>query len=248
MKIRIFTDFDGTITRRDVGDALFAHFGGSRALEAVREYIAGTISAVECFRRECDACGTVPLGRLHSFLDQEEIDSSFPEFVAFCRREALTLSVVSDGMDYYIRRILSRFGLDDLDVHANILSLAADGSGTDVRFVPQFPNRDELCDRCASCKRNYLVNTSGDDDLIVYIGEGYSDRCPVQFADLVFAKDVLRNYCREENISSFEYRSFDDIRNRLMTLLDARRPDGSIAGVRKRRQAELARRDLFAGG
>jgi len=248
MLIRIFTDFDGTITRRDVGDALFAHFGGSRALEAVREYIAGRISAVECFRRECAACGSVSLAELHSFLDQEEIDSSFPEFVTFCRREALHLSVVSDGMEYYIRRILGRFGLDDLDVHANILSLVADGSGAGVRFVPQFPNRDEVCDRCASCKRNYLVTASADDDLIVYIGEGYSDRCPVQFADLVFAKDDLRNYCREENISSFEYTSFDDIRNRLTKLLDARRPDGSIAGVRKRRQAELARHDLFIGG
>ena len=116
--------------------------------------------------------------------------------MAFCR-EALHLSVVSDGMEYYIRRILGRFGLDELDVHANILSLVADGSLTDVRFVPQFPNRDEVCDRCASCKRNYLVTSSADDDLIVYIGEGYSDRCPVQFADLVFAKDVLKNYCRE---------------------------------------------------
>jgi 2-hydroxy-3-keto-5-methylthiopentenyl-1-phosphate phosphatase len=61
MKIRIFTDFDGTITRRDVGDALFTHFGGSRALDAVREYIAGTISAVECFRRECAAWRRCPL-------------------------------------------------------------------------------------------------------------------------------------------------------------------------------------------
>ena len=246
--IRIFTDFDGTITRRDVGDALFAHFGGSRALDAVREYIAGTISAVECFRRECAACGSVPLDQLHSFLDQEEIDSSFPEFVKFCRREALFLSVVSDGMDYYIRRILGRFGLDELDVHANNLALVPGGSRTDVRFEPQFPNRDELCDRCASCKRNYLVTASADDDLIVYVGEGYSDRCPVQFADLVFAKDDLRNYCREENISSFEYNSFDDIRQRLVKLLEKRRPDGSIAGVRKRRRAELARRDLFIGG
>jgi len=248
MTIRIFTDFDGTITRRDVGDALFAHFGGSRALDAVREYIAGRISAVECFRRECAACGSVALVELHSFLDQEEIDTSFPEFVTYCRREALHLSVVSDGMEYYIRRILGRFGLGDLYVHANFLGLVPDGSRADVRFVPQFPNRDEVCDRCASCKRNYLVTSSADDDLIVYIGEGYSDRCPVQFADLVFAKDDLRNYCREENISSFEYTSFDDIRNRLDKLLQARRPDGSIAGVRKRRQAGLARHDLFTGG
>jgi 2,3-diketo-5-methylthio-1-phosphopentane phosphatase len=248
MTIRIFTDFDGTITRRDVGDALFERFGGSRALEAVREYRAGTISAAECFRRECAACGNVPLDELHAFLDREEIDGSFPEFVKFCSGEALPLSVVSDGMEYYIRRILGRFGLEGLDVHANTLDLVPGGSPAEVRFEPQFPNRDEVCDRCASCKRNYLVTSSADDDLIVYVGEGYSDRCPVQFADLVFAKDDLRNYCREENISSFEYRSFDDCRSRLVKLLEGRRPDGSVAGVRKRRQAVLARNDLFTGG
>ena len=37
--------------------------------------------------------------------------------------------------------------------------------------------------------------------MIVYVGDGYSDRCPVQYADIVFAKGDLQTYCQEQNIS-----------------------------------------------
>src|SRR5882762_7257805 len=121
--IRIFTDFDGTITRRDVGDAFFQNFGGAQAASAVEEYIAGSISAVECFRRECDACGEVNREALGKFVDAEEIDRTFIDFVSFCRAEGFFLAVVSDGMDYYIERILKRFGVGDILVHANTLDL-----------------------------------------------------------------------------------------------------------------------------
>ncbi len=246
--IRIFTDFDGTITRRDVGDAFFEHFGGARSTEAVKEYRAGNISAVECFRRECAACGTVGLSALHEFIDREEIDESFGEFAGFCRAKQFALTVVSDGMDYYIARILRRHGLGDVPVHANTLELVPAGDPERFTLVPRFPNRDEICDRCASCKRNYLITTSADDDIIVYVGEGYSDTCPAGFADIVFAKDELGKFCRDENISFFEYRSFTDVTGRLSAMF-ARTPGGGTpAGVHKRRRAELARRDIHLGG
>ena len=89
---------------------------------------------------------------------------------------------------------------------------------------------------------------SADDDVIVFIGEGYSDRCPARYADIVFAKDELLSYCQQENISYFEYQSFSDITKRLQKMLDNKLRNGRIAGVRKRRQAELARRAVFLGG
>ena len=180
--------------------------------------------------------------------DRQEIDLTFVEFAAFCRREDLALTVVSDGMDYYIARILRRFGIGDLPVVANTLELVPAPGRKNVRLAPQFPNRDEMCDRCASCKRNHIITSSADDDVIVFVGEGYSDRCPARYADVVFAKDELMTYCREENISYYEYRSFSDVTGRLANMLRRRGPDGAPSGFRKRRQAELARRDIFIGG
>jgi 2-hydroxy-3-keto-5-methylthiopentenyl-1-phosphate phosphatase len=245
--INIFTDFDGTVTRRDVGDLMFETFGGERCRTIVQEYREERLPAAECFRRECEACAAVSEAELDAFLDRQEIDETFVAFVRYCRSRGFACYVLSDGMDYYIGRILRRCALGDLPVYSNTLRFAPAGEHGRVRFSPEFPYADEVCDRCACCKRNHLLTLSGDDDIIVYIGEGYSDRCPARFADVIFAKDELLRYCRAENISCYEYRTFADIQDRLERLANNRRAGGSAAGLRKRRQAERARRDLFVG-
>ena len=243
--LKIFVDFDGTITLRDVGDAMFERFGGSRCTESIEEYRQERISAAECFRRESAACGIVNLPELDAFLDAQEIDPTFSPFVHYCTTAEHELVVLSDGMDYYIDRILRRQGLSQVRFYSNHLRLEPVDSGTKVRFVPEFPFTDEVCDRCACCKRNHMLSMTGDADIIAYIGEGYSDRCPARFADLVFAKDELLRYCQGENISYFEYQSFADVQRRLQELLSV---PGKKRLLKKRRQAELARRDVFLGG
>jgi len=240
--VRVFVDFDGTITKPDVGDAMFERFGGPKCVEAVEEYRMGSISAVECFRRESAACGEVERRTLDRFLDAQEIDETFISFVAFCKDRELDLTILSDGMDYYLRRILERHGVGEVKFYANHLELVpVDGSGN-VRLEPAFPYTDEICDRCACCKRNHMLTRSADEDVIVYVGEGYSDRCPARYADAVFAKDELLKYCQQENISYFEYHAFADVKERLRALLDK---PGKRPALRKRRQAELARQAAF---
>ncbi len=244
--IKIFIDFDGTITRQDVGDVLFERFGGRKCVEYVEQYRKGEISAVKCFHMECDACGDVELLQLHEFLNGQEIDPTFRDFLAFCKRHSFEHYIVSDGMDYYINYILQRHGLPDVKLFANKLELQPCSNPLFVKFHPVFPYTDEVCDRCACCKRNHILTLSGDDDRIVYIGEGYSDRCPARFADVVFAKDDLLKFCRQENISFFEYQSFADITSRLTSLMKVNSSEERFV-IRKRRRAELARQEIFIG-
>ncbi len=245
--IRIFTDFDGTITRGDVGDALFERFGGETSLKAVAAYREGSLSAVGCFRAECAACGDVDEGQLAGFLDSRAIDGSFTEFVGWCRERGFPLTILSDGMDAYISHILGRHGLAGVEYRANHLELVPAETPGAVRFVPSFPYTDEECDRCACCKRNRMLTESAEEDIMVYIGEGYSDRCPARYADLVFAKDDLLRWCREHSVPCYEYASFGDISARIGKMLTAdgrgRRP-----GLPRRRRAAVARRDLYLGG
>jgi 2-hydroxy-3-keto-5-methylthiopentenyl-1-phosphate phosphatase len=245
--IKIFIDFDGTITSQDVGDVMFETFGGvERCREIVRRYRDGEISAVDCFRQESEACSIVDKTILDGFLDRQRFDETFSEFVQFCRDKSLEWHILSDGMDYYIRRILGRMGLHNASFFANTLELVSvDGSSSKVRFEPAFPFRDETCDRCACCKRNHILTLSADDDIIVYIGEGYSDRCPARYADVVFAKDDLLTYCQRENISCYEYTNFSDVVQRMSKLLCDPSPK---RGLRKRRQATVARCDVYLGG
>jgi 2-hydroxy-3-keto-5-methylthiopentenyl-1-phosphate phosphatase len=87
---------------------------------------------------------------------------------------------------------------------------------------------------------------SADEDIVVYIGEGYSDRCPSRYADVIFAKDDLLNYCRTENIPCIAWRSFADVQKRFAAML-AKGPGNGVR-FHKRRQAVVARRDLYLGG
>lgn len=240
--INVFIDFDGTITRGDVGDALFERFGGEDSVRAVDAYRRGELGAAECFIAECSACGEVSRAGLEQFLREQEIDPTFPEFIAFCRERDLRVTVLSDGMDAYIAPILERHGLGDLDLFSNVMRLEPAPDAGRVRFVPEFPWRDEVCDRCACCKRNHMLTLTSDDDPIVYIGEGYSDRCPVQYADVVFAKDELLRHCEMNSISFYPYGSFGDVRERLEKIL------GAGNGIPRRRRAAMARRDVFLGG
>jgi 2-hydroxy-3-keto-5-methylthiopentenyl-1-phosphate phosphatase len=45
----------------------------------------------------------------------------------------------------------------------------------------------------------------------VYIGDGYSDTCPAQQADIVFAKSSLLKFCRKHGISAIAFENFSDI-------------------------------------
>jgi 2-hydroxy-3-keto-5-methylthiopentenyl-1-phosphate phosphatase len=237
MQLKAFVDFDGTVTRNDVGNALFRRFGGPRCDDLVRAYREERISAVECFREEAAAMGAVQRDDLWRCIDDQPIDPDFVRFVRFCRDQNIALTVVSDGLDLYIRRILAAHNLHDLSVVANRARLVEEGNA--VRMVPEFPWTNAECPRCACCKRNTMLGGTGDDDLIVYVGEGFSDRCPAGYADIVFARDALQQYCQRENISYFLYRTFGDVIARLELLTQRKR-------LHKRTAAEHRRREAFS--
>ena len=238
MPLRLFVDFDGTITRGDVGNIFFRTFGGTACDELVRRFRAGEITARECFRGEAEAMGRVRSEDLEGLVDAQEIDPSFRGLVAFCRERGVELLVVSDGLDCYIRRILMRNGCGDVPFVSNVAALVRPGPDGCAEVSVAFPHSDAGCDRCGCCKRNIMLTASAEEDIIAYVGEGFSDRCPVRYADIVFAKDVLQTYCQNENISYYPYATFDDVVARLQHLLDRTR-------VRPRPRAAVERRAAF---
>jgi len=143
--------------------------------------------------------------------------------------------VVSDGFDLYINRILEREGLSFLKVFSNKLSIE---SGN---IIPHFPYTDEECRICANCKRNHIINNSGDLEFNVYIGDGQSDNCPAQFCDLIFAKNSLLKFCEINRITFSPYGNFNDVKDKLVLLKNKKR-------LKKRFQASLKRSEVYIQG
>jgi 2,3-diketo-5-methylthio-1-phosphopentane phosphatase len=238
MNLKVFVDFDGTVTKEDVGNAFFRHFGGSVCDDYVRDYHGGLISAKECFRKELASIGTPQPEEIDRFLSRQEVREGFTEFVQFCEASGVEHHILSDGLDLYIGTILARHGLSQVSRFSNTLHTDAPAADSSFSFAIAFPHDDAECDRCACCKRNIMVSQAGEDHVICYIGDGFSDTCAVQYADVVFARGELQTFCQKENISYFHYSSFHDVRRKLQELL-------SRTGLRKRKRAELRRRDLF---
>ena len=236
--VRVFCDFDGTVSPVDIGNRFFRTYVGEQAQVIVQGYLNGTATARECLTRECAAVRNVTVAEFESFLQQFSIDPHFKSFVDFCDERQIPLTILSDGLDFYVGRFLARHGLDRLPWFANHVEFVTTSEGTSLEV--SFPHADAECDFCGNCKRNHILTQSADEDVIVYVGDGISDRCPVKFADIVFAKKSLIKYCQEQNISYHAFEDFSEVHARLAGILEQK--------PKRRREAVMARREVFMQG
>jgi 2-hydroxy-3-keto-5-methylthiopentenyl-1-phosphate phosphatase len=230
--IRVFCDFDGTVCLQDVGEQFFRSFAGEKAEASVRNLLSGEITLRQWLTELCEAIPSMKHDEFLKYVDQFVVDPHFDGFVNFCKERDIPLKVLSDGLDVYVGRILSNAGLSHVPFFANHAEFIGE------RLKVSFPYTDAECSLCGNCKRNHMLNTSADEDVIVYIGDGYSDRCPVRYADFVFAKRHLIKYCQQQNITFFEFNHFGDVQVKLEEILQRKR-------IRHRQEAAMARREVF---
>ncbi len=230
--VKVFCDFDGTVAAADVGDLIFQQFAGADARDIIDAWAEGHVSGTEMYRVACASVQRVEIGALNELIDSQELDAGFPDFVSFCRSKGMELIIVSDGFGYYIDRILGKYGYSDLRVYANRLEIR------DGIFYPEFPYLNPNCMRTANCKGTHILNEAADDEIRVVAGDGISDSCAADYADIVFAKKSLITYCRSKNISYIEFSDFFDIRREMEKLLSKKR-------LRTRHRADILRKEAF---
>lgn len=228
--IRIFCDFDGTITRKDSGDEFFRTF--STFEPAHSDLMNGKYSVAEYYGLVSSALSLTE-DQLQAFIHTCETDAYFGQFLAFIQEKKWDFSIVSDGFDIYIDRILKHINAEHIPVYSNLMKW---NEKSDT-WKPVFPNADERCKCfCASCKTKIVLGKSHPDDLIIYIGDGLSDTCPVHYADMIFAKGSLSSYCNQHGIVHHNWNSFFDI----MQVLKKRNPVLRDIARKERKKAFIA--------
>jgi len=143
------------------------------------------------------------------------IDRAFPAFVAEAEAAGIPLAIVSDGLDYAIRRILVSHGLGRLPIIANRLEAAGARS-----WRLDFPHGNPTC-RIAmgNCKCACAGRARDEQRRVLLIGDGASDFCVAGEADLVFAKHRLIEHCRSAGIAYVPVTGFADAADLLPTLI-----------------------------
>lgn len=237
-KLKIFCDFDGTITENDVWVSVGEHFIKRKDLwaEVIKKFENLEIGARECFLKECNLIENFDKKIFDEIIDSQRIDPYFKESKNFCDENSIPLTILSEGMDYYIHRILSINNIDTIS-YSNKLVLSKD----EKNIILEYPNPDSECLKCGCCKRNLIINLCSDDEISVFIGDGYSDACAVNYADIVFAKKSLASHCWKNNITYFDYHDFSDVKHKVEKLLAKK-------NIKHRQTARINRRNVLFQG
>jgi 2,3-diketo-5-methylthio-1-phosphopentane phosphatase len=206
----VWIDFDRTITRRDVLDDLIEKYAVDKSwLEVERLWQTGQIGSRECLRQEF-ALIRIDDAALHRFLDHVAIDPGFVRLVELLAAHRVPLSIVSDGIDWFIDRILHRAGVSHIPVRANTLSR----EGQTMALL--CPHHDPACvTGAAHCKCSSIRILGDGQRRSIYIGDGRSDLCPARTCDVVFAKLTLAELMATEGRPFIPFVTLNDVADTL---------------------------------
>ena len=183
----IAVDWDGTITEKDRLQDIAFEFGDP---EIVDELDRGLKEGTVTLRDEIVGEYATVRASLEEVIEwtaaRTRIRPGFHEFVELAREQGWRLVVVSSGFNELIEPLLEREGID-VEVIANHVDPRPAGWIVDWRY----PDHCEVCGE--SCKRSTLPPGE-----VVYVGDGYSDRCVALASDRVFATAGLARYLADQ--------------------------------------------------
>jgi len=202
----IVSDFDGTITKGDSLYNFFDKFASSEWLDVEDLWTKGKISSKECLIKEFELVKGLSEKLIEDYTKTIEIDEDFFDFIELTKKENADFIVVSDGIDYFINKILKNNNINNIKLitnHAEFIN---------GKFTLSFPNGFVGCDNdSGTCKCKVVSDLKKTHDKIYYIGDGASDFCVSEKVDYLFAKSSLKKHCLEKNIKFKPFETFGDI-------------------------------------
>lgn len=213
----VMCDFDGTVTRRDTGWVVFDTLDIPEAWDYEYRWRAREISSMECLSGQWGLI-TVPPAELMALIDSIELDERFPEFVERARDAGAEVVVASDGLSFYLDRMLARLGMTICDDDPRpgerrecITRYVNEAWCTPEGIRIEFPHANPACMQCGNCKTRHLTRLQLKYKRAIYIGDGYSDRCPALQADVVIAKDHLAELLAKDGVAFAPFEDFADV-------------------------------------
>ncbi len=201
----VFFDFDNTLTEFDVLDSIIQKFSiNTDWIKFENDWQAGRIGSKQCLEGQLQSL-RVTQQTLSEYLSEIKLDPHFKKLLIFFKDWGIKTLIVSDSFSFFIREILNHHGIDNVPVYANELEFRGD------QLIPSFPFLSADCSRCAHCKKRHVLNAA--DKITVYVGDGLSDICPAEHADIVFAKGRLSEHFKERGRSCINFESLLEVQS-----------------------------------
>ena len=203
-KIVVLSDFDGTITTKNVLNSLYGEFAAPSYKETLERWNRGEISTMEEIET---VFSTISASRaeMESFIDTFELDPGFPSLLKYCLETGIEFVIVSDGLIWYIEYILRQYDIEEVDVYACEIQFEEGG----YRF--SYPWFDPSTPLRSVSKSTIVRDYQSWGYKVIFIGDGVSDFEAVQVANIVYARDVLLDYTNDHGIQAQEFSNMGDI-------------------------------------
>jgi len=216
VKTVVQCDFDGTITEEDQSFLLLDVFASGNWRQLLREYRAGRIS-VGYFNTKAFAMVKEDKQTLVNFVKQTaKLRPGFHDLVAYCQKEGVQFTIVSNGLDFYINTILKDFGVENIEVFA----AQARFNHRDIKVKYTGPDGAHLD---SDFKETYTKWFLTKGYRVVYVGNGFSDISAARHAHWVFARDELLSLCKQTRLNCIPFADFNDVLRELKRLKDENR-------------------------
>lgn len=209
-RLSIACDFDGTITVHDTLHLIVEAFGAPGVWAAIEpRLLSGRISVEQAMQEQFAQVRATP-DEVHALvIANAGLRPGFREFLKWTREHGHRLVVLSSGFRGVIERLLAHWGLEGLEISSH----EADFSREGCRLV--WSDRGDRCAECGRYCKRHDIRRVGLGRPLVYIGDGVSDRCAAETADLIFARTDLARHLTQEGVAHVPFDDFHQVRRRL---------------------------------
>jgi 2-hydroxy-3-keto-5-methylthiopentenyl-1-phosphate phosphatase len=209
----IFCDFDGTVTEKDNIVAIMNEFGPEGWEEFKEAVLDRTISIREGVGKMFSLLPVHLREEIIEFaVNNARIRPGFQAFLDYASEEGIPVYIVSGGIDFFIEPIIQQFG-----PIAGIYCNSSDFSGKTIKI--EWPNScdDQCSNDCGCCKPSIMRKIVQSETYKIVIGDSVTDFEASKHADLVLARDYLKDKCEEWQIRHISFETFYDCIEALKT-------------------------------
>lgn len=206
----ILVDFDGTITTVDTNDKLTQVYGNNVIPKLWQSYNEGEIDFLTLIDLQFREFKLTEEEYTNFILTEFDLTEGFIEFYKNIEKNHIPFAVVSGGFHNGIVPFLNKYGIEDVDIFAN--SFIFNGNNMRAKIYDEGDTID--CSGygpCGNCKVRHYNRYKEKYETVIFIGDGTTDQCVAQIADVIFAKDKLLDYCKRNQIECRPWEDFNDI-------------------------------------
>ena len=211
-KLVLISDFDGTISKKDffymVIDTLLKD--KQDALAPWHDYLNGKIKHIDALTGIFSQIHLTQ-DELDDFISTIEVDPFFYDTAQYCMNKNVPFYICSAGTNYYIKKRI----FDSIQKY-NITLISNDAiySQQDGMKLVAPPETSPYYNANTGISKQAIVQKLKDEGFFtIYAGDGKPDFKSAQIADVVFAKDMLLELCKEKSIETKPFKNFNDILN-----------------------------------